>query len=534
MNIFFTLEGVSKVKDNKVIALYFTLGYASKVKYDYFIILHLGILGKNFMMHPIIGRDEEIRILDDLFKSNKSEFLAIYGRRRIGKTFLIRRFFEHKKTIFFNVTGTKKGKLLKQIEHFTKRIGEVFYQGAPLQAEKNWDKAFEMLTQAIRSAKNKKIVLFLDEFPWMATKNSKLLETLDYYWNQYWSFDDRIKLIICGSAASWIIEKIVHNKGGLHNRITRNIQLEPFNLNETKQFLHSIEVDLNNKQILQLYMAIGGVPYYLSKVERGMSATQIIERLAFRKKSFMLEEFDLLFASLFNDPDLYKTMVEIISTKRYGIGQQTLLKKMGKSLEGKRGLEMLRALESSGFIVGVRPKKRKGIYYRILDEYTLFYLRWIKPIKRTLLEKSLTKGYWEKTEASPAWSSWAGYTFESVCQKHLPQISKALQLSPTSIPGDWRYIPAKNSNENGAQVDLLFDRDDDVITLCEIKYTDNPFVLDKKYAEILKNKEQVYIKQEKTNKQIFWCLISANGLEKTVYSEKMIHNVVTLDNLFEN
>lgn len=204
--------------------------------------------------------------------SDKPEFLAIYGRRRVGKTFLVRNFFENKKVLFFDVMGSKDGSLLEQIQHVTKRIGDVFYKGARLIAGTNWDKTFEVLTEAIKTTSgSKKIILFFDEFPWMATKNSRLLQNLDYYWNQYWSKDKRIKLIICGSSASWIIEKIVNNKGGLHNRLTHELHLEPFDLFGTKR------IALNNKQIIQIYMAIGGIPYYLSKLEKGLSATQNIE-----------------------------------------------------------------------------------------------------------------------------------------------------------------------------------------------------------------------------------------------------------------
>jgi len=485
---------------------------------------------------PIIGRENELQTLDQLLSSRVPEFLAIYGRRRVGKTFLIRSFFEGKRPLFFNVTGAKDGALAEQIRHFTKEIGRVFYHGAQLKEAKDWDSTFEMLTEAFKSVpKNKKIVLFFDEFPWMASQNSRLLQNLEYYWNQHWSRDKRIKLIICGSSASWIIEKIVNNKGGLYNRLTRNIYLEPFNLRDTKRFLNSQGVKLNNEQILQIYMVIGGIPYYLSKIERGLSATQNIEKLAFQRKSFLTEEFDNLFSSLYDDYGTYIDIVRLIASRRYGIGQEELLNLLGKALHGKTGLKKLKALQDSNFIISFKSHfhRKKGIYYKAIDEYTLFYLDWIDPIKATLLTKGLMKGYWEKQQSSASWNSWSGYAFESVCYKHLPQISKALNISPTAVPNTWRYVPRKGSQEVGAQIDLLFDRDDDAITICEIKYTERPYVIDKQEYAQLKRKFIVFKEKTRTKKQLFLAIISANGIKKSIYSEDMLDGVATLDDLFK-
>jgi uncharacterized protein len=485
----------------------------------------------------ITGRRQEINTLQHFLNSDRPEFLAVYGRRRIGKTFLIRSFFEEKvkDLIFFESVGLKKGTLSEQIGHFTEQIGKVFYQGASLEVGKNWDKTFGTLTTAIESIKvKKKIVLFFDEFPWMATKNSRLIQNLDYYWNMHWSRDPRIKLIICGSSASWIIEKIVNNKGGLHNRLTGKIFLEPFGLYDMKRFLKNNGINLNNRQITEIYMTTGGVPYYLSKIKRGLSAAQNIEQLAFRKKSFFMDEFENLFSSLFDGSDHYVEVIRHISKFRYGVGQEQLFSLLDPSLRGKGGKTILKGLEDASFILSFKPHlhRKKGIYYRVIDEYTLFYLNWIEPLKDTLLKQSLAKGFWEKSYHSPSWYSWSGYAFEAICYKHISQISQALELSPTAIPNTWRYLPKKGMEEKGAQIDLLFDRDDGAITLCEIKYTSQPFAIDKTYAEKLKQKSAVFKERTRTDKQIFLAMISASGLQKTIYSEEMIDRVVTLEDLF--
>jgi len=425
----------------------------------------------------------------------------------------------------------------KQIKHFTQQISDIFYKGARLVAGKNWDETFEMLTHAFDTVDKKdKIVLFLDEFPWMATQNSKLLQGLDYYWNQYWSNDNRIKLVICGSSASWIIDNIVNNKGGLHNRITKNMYLEPLNLPDTKAFLKAKNVSLNNKQIVDLYMSMGGIPYYLSQIEKGMSSTQIVESLAFKRKGFLLLEFDNLFSSLFKNSGIYEEIIKIIASCRYGIGQRELLEKVGKKMLGKGGLEKLKALKEAGFIIDFKPHlhKEKGIYYKLIDNYSLFYLYWILPVRDTLLVKSLVKGYWDKVRKKPSWHSWSGLAFEAICYDHIPQINKALNLSPTAIPSTWRYAPRKGSDEQGAQIDLLFDRDDDAITICEIKYTDKIFTIDKEYAQKLQKKLKIFKKVTRTNKQLFIALISANGVKKNKYSDELVSGVVTLDDLFKD
>lgn len=486
---------------------------------------------------PIYGRNNEIRILGNLYNSDRPELMALFGRRRVGKTFLIKQFFAGKEDgVLFSVIGAKDGTFREQINHFTDQIGAIFLHGIVPQAGKNWNETFKILTEAIRSVpKDKKVVLFFDELPWMATKNSKLLQNIDYYWNQHWSNDNRLKLIVCGSSASWIIQKIIKNKGGLYNRITRKMHLEPFKLNDSKHFLKQSGVTLNNEQALLLYMVIGGTPYYLSYVEPGLSAMQIIEQLAFSRHGLLFDEFDNLFASLFDDHEDHIRIIRAIANQRYGIGQNELLKSLGKSLLGGTGKQKLKELEEAGFIISFKPHfhKRQGMYYRLTDEYTAFYLKWIEPLREMLQGQALDKGNWLSMQNSPEWYTWLGYAFETVCYKHISEIRKALSIDPGAFANSWRYAPRKGDEGRGAQIDLLFDRRDGVITICEIKYTKNSFVVDKQYAEILQRKIKVFKEKTRTKKQLFMALISANGVKDSMYSEELISGIVTLDDLFE-
>lgn len=488
------------------------------------------------MRIQIIGRQAEQKTLQSIYDSQRPEFLAIYGRRRVGKTFLVKQFYGNKKSRFFSVTGIQKGALLQQIQRFTIEIGRVFNNGLPLKPQKNWFDTFDLLVDAINKnvQRNEKIILFFDEFPWLVTPRSNLLNVLEYFWNQYWSHDPRIKLIICGSSASWILKKIVNNKGGLHNRITYKLRLPPFSLKESKDFLVSQSIKLNNKQIAQLYMVTGGIPYYLAAAQKGLSITQLIEQLAFQQNSILFTEFDNLLSSLFKEAASYNELLRLIAGHRYGIEQDEISKKSPYS-SGGRLVDKLNGLEDAGFIEKFVPHlhKQRGIYYKVIDEYTLFYLRWIEPVRNTLQKHSLESGYWESQYNSPAWSSWAGYAFEAICYKHISQIRKKLNISPGAIASVWRYVPSAKSNESGAQIDLLFDRMDDAVTICEIKYSDSPFVIDKQYAKTLLNKINVFVSRTSTNKQILLSFVAANGVKDNVYADDIISGaVVTLDDLF--
>lgn len=489
-------------------------------------------------MSKIIGRLEECKLLSDLLHSGRAEFVALYGRRRIGKTYLIRNFFSQSACQFFHVTGIQDAALSVQLEQFVKEIGETFYQGAQLALNSRWIDAFDSLTKAIHLApKSKKVVIFLDELPWLATKRSGLLQALDYYWNRYWVHDHRLKLIVCGSSATWIIDNIINSKGGLYNRLTHSLKLEPFTLSETKSFLEYKGVRLNNRHILDLYMVIGGVPHYLSQLRKGISASQAIDELCFQKKGILFGEFDRLFASLFNESETYLKICRVISQYRYGIGQAQLLKETESSIGG-RSIKKIKELEEAGFIMSFIPHghQEKGIYYKLIDEYTLFYFHWIEPNLSAIRKRDQTVGYWLSKSKMPRWKIWAGYAFEAVCYKHLANIRKKLEIDPGAEVGSWRYVPKKDpesgESQTGTQIDLLFDRPDNAITLCEIKYNDQPFVIDKVYAQVLQNKEKIYVSRTKTHKQIFLTMITSGGLKPSLYSEEMVSQEVSLDDLF--
>lgn len=484
-------------------------------------------------MDTIIGRKDEKIELSEAFSSNKAEFIVLYGRRRIGKTFLVEQYFKSKKCVYFHVTGVQDGTLKEQIGEFSKAIGNIFYGGATIAAPSTWALAFEELNKAISKLPElQKVILFIDELPWMATKRSRLLQALDYYWNQYWSKDKRIKLVVCGSSASWIIKNIIHNKGGIHNRYTKSLLIKPFTLQETVDFLKSRGIKLSNNQILLIYMAIGGVPHYLDKLKKGLSAAQNIQQLAFKESGILFSEFDKLFKSLFDNAKTYIELIRIIAKSREGISRAEIEDTSKLSKKGGTLSDRLNDLEQAGFIKSFLPLKhqRQGVYYRVIDEYSYFYLKWIEPERQTLLSLDPDNDYWMQKSKTPSYRTWTGYAFESVCYKHIAQIRKKLKIPSGARVGTWRYSPKRGSKEAGAQIDLLFDRDDDTVTICEIKFTEHPFEIDKKYYSTILNKQAVYERITKTSKQVFIAFISASGLKKTIYTNN-VAGVVLLDDL---
>lgn len=475
----------------------------------------------------IIGRKREQKSLKKAYDSTEAEFIVIYGRRRIGKTYLIDKFFMSKKCKVFHATGLQKGTLRQQLKKFAEALSHTFFDNAPLGTAKSWDEAFDVLHKQISKFKEK-VVIFLDELPWMATRKSGLLQEIDYYWNHYWAKMPNVILVVCGSSASWLIRKIIYNKGGLYNRVTCQIRLLPFTLSEASEYLKSKGVKLNNKHILSLYMALGGVPYYLKYVEPGLTAEQNIQQIIFDKNTPLKDEFNKLFESLFDNADTYIELVKVIAKKKEGIGRSELKSMVKLSTGGGRLSTRLQDLCETGFIEEYIPWARhQGEYYKLIDEFSLFYLHWIVGQK----SKKFTSDHWVDQSNRPSYYSWSGYAFEAVCMKHIDQIIRALNIRASST-GSWRFIPRKKT-ENGAQIDLIIDRSDNAMTVCEIKYTQQPFSLDKQYAEKLKNKIAIFKKKTSVDKQVFLVMIVASGLEKTIHSKEMVDAVITLDALFK-
>ena len=480
----------------------------------------------------ITGRVNEKRILTQRLKSPEPEFIAVYGRRRVGKTFLINEFFSD--LICFEITGIHNASKKEQLENFSVALGKAIGMGIRPQQPPTWIEAFRQLEQFLSSIPQKKTgekkVVFIDELPWFNTPRSGFLPGLEHFWNTWGVKQKGLILVVCGSAASWMIQNIVKAKGGLHNRLTSQIRLLPFTLGETESFLKSRKINLTRHQITELYMSIGGIPHYLKQIEKGFSTNQIIDRLCFSDSGFLRVEFNKLFSSLFNESNRHLKLIRILAKNRKGMTRNELLQATGFP-SGGTASNVFDELEESGFIQSRIPfgKKANEALYWLSDEYTLFYLQWIAPLGK----QSVGGNYWLNRTSSPKRKAWAGYAFERVCIKHISKIKETLGISGLeTTESPWRYFAKKNENRTGTQIDLLIDRRDQTINLCEMKFSENEFTITKAYANELHQKMIVFRTAVKTRKNIFITMITTTGIKENQYYFELVQNSLTVDQLF--
>jgi uncharacterized protein len=470
----------------------------------------------------IIGRKKEILKLDSITKSKKSEFLTVYGRRRVGKTFLIREYFDY--TFDFQISGLANADTAQQLFNFDtvlRKKSTSVYDSTPT----NWLIAFQRLIDHLEDIKHKeKKVIFFDELPWFDTPASDFMMGLEHFWNSWASNRKDILLIVCGSAASWMINVLINNDGGLHNRITQKMKMEPFNLQETEEMLIAKNCVLDRYQIVQLYMVMGGIPYYLDAIQPHLSTTQNIQELFFDKSGLLKNEFFNLYRSLFRKYEIYEKIVEVLSTKTEGLQRSDIIKLSGATSGGTL-TKVLTDLEESGFISSYTSldNKQKNIIYRLSDFYTAFYFKFIKD------GKYQGENSWINLLDNPVQRTWQGFTFEQICIDHVSQIKKALGINGIqSNNASWKG----HTDEKAAQIDLLIDRRDQVINACECKFSLDTFSIDKEYSEKLRSKIATFKTVSKTKKAVFLTMITTYGVEKNKYANLLVQNEVTMDDLF--
>ncbi|MBN1980630.1 MAG: hypothetical protein JW795_03810, partial [Chitinivibrionales bacterium] len=451
-----------------------------------------------------------------------------YGRRRVGKTFLITEFFKEK-GFFFELSGQHKASHSQQLGNFASAVTAAF--GVPIEKPRTWNDAFEQLKQQlIRKELKGRIVIFFDELPWLVTRKSGFLGSLEYFWNTWASRSSQYIIIVCGSAASWVVRNIVNATGGLHNRLTASIRLLPFSLSETRKFLHHRGIHLNDRQILEIYMITGGIPHYLKHIRKGLSAAQNINDLCFKKDGFLTNEFDRLFDSLFENSLYYKKIVIALTQSKYGLGRPDLLKVIGVSPGGTLN-RVLANLEEAGFILRLKPfgKVNRESVFRLCDEYSRFYMSFIEKINKSITDDANSE-YWQKVSIGQRWKIWAGLAFEDVIFKHIHAVKKALGISGViTNESSWHY--KADAQQEGVQIDLVIDRNDNCITLCEIKHHDGEIVIDKKTAEALQRKVLLFKEQTGTSKTVFLSMITVYGIRRNDYVIGLIDNQITLIDL---
>lgn len=477
----------------------------------------------NAMEQRLIGRKAEIAELERIQNSGKSEFVAVYGRRRVGKTFLIRETFANQ--FDFYLSGMANAPTAEQLFNFNTAIGKYRTFEEAVSPAENWKVAFQQLETLIEHSERKRKVIFLDELPWLDTAQSDFMRALEYFWNTYAIARKDVVLIVCGSAASWMVNKLIHHRGGLHNRVTLRIKLEPFTLAECEAFFKSKGGAFSRYQLIQLYMVMGGVPFYLEMVDIRLSAAQNINKLCFRPNGFLVDEFQDLYRSLFSKAERHILIVEALSKKNKGLTRGELLNATGLPNAGST-TRLLDELEESGFIKKYAPfgKRQRQALYQLVDFYSLFYIRFIEG------RRFADEDQWLVGLDSPQQRAWSDYAFEQVCLAHIKQIKQALSIGGVQTQtSSWI-----NTSGDGpkSQIDLVIDRRDGVINLCEMKFASQNYTITKKYLDELQTKVATFREATKTTKSIYLTMITTFGLTDNVHASSIVQNSLVMDELF--
>lgn len=483
------------------------------------------------MMRPmssIVGRDRERKTLAEVLASDKPELVAVYGRRRVGKTFLVRQVYDQ--DIVFELVGSHDESRATQLRAFAAALRRAIGSPAPLAAPDDWPHAFEVLTEylapLLRKSRRKRVVFF-DELPWLATPRSGFLAAFEHFWNAWASTQPRLAVVICGSAASWMLRNVIQQRGGLHNRVTRRVRLDPFSLREAEQLLAAAGVHLGRYQTLQLYMALGGVPHYLAQVERGQSAAQAIDRLCFDRGAPLRDEYRTLYGALFTKPERHEAVIRALASRRRGLTRFELLEAAGMDTGGA-ATKVIDELIESGFVM-TAPQMghaKRDMIYRLADPYSLFYLRFIEG------HRGAGEGAWLKKHRSPAYRAWCGLTFEAICLTHVHGILRALGIHGVETEvSAWHHV-AHEPGERGAQIDLVIDRADQTINLCEMKFAEAEYTIDEAYAAELREKRATFERVTRTKKAILLTLVTTYGVRENAHAQSLGVSSVTMDALF--
>jgi len=474
------------------------------------------------MKNNIVGRIEEQDTIKLIYESDQSEFVAICGRRRVGKTFLIREYFEG--DIAFQCSGLSEEPTKEQLRNFYMTLRR--YDKQVGNAPSDWLGAFDMLIDYLESIPVERKVVLLDELPWMDTSGSDFISALEHFWNGWASARHDIVLIVCGSATSWMMDKLINNHGGLYGRLTNRIFLQPFNLRESEDFLKVKGINLSRYEMAECYMILGGIPYYLNYLDSRISFAQNIDRLLFNPNGKLYDEFNNLYSSLFKGSENYVKVVYALSKKGKGLTRNEIMQETG-ILSGSGLTTILENLDSCGFIrkyVNYGSSTRNSLY-QLIDFFTLFYFRFLSSSSFRNLQS------WAGLQRTPSFYAWAGYSFELLSLVHIDQIKKGLGISGVlSKTYSWRSF-SDNSDYSGSQIDLVIDRNDNTINLCEMKFSENEFSIDNAYEKNLSNKIDTFLKETKSHKSVQLTFVTTYGVKKNSYSGIM-QNEIILDDLF--
>ena len=478
----------------------------------------------------IIERKKEQEILKNLANSNKSEFLAVYGRRRIGKTFLISNFFNKSEYVYLEFIGLKKGTDEAHRDLFIDEIATKLNEDLYDKETQNWRQIFRILQGELTKIQDKKIVIFIDELPrFCKNKKDLFLEQLAYFWEHYISKRNDMILVVSGSSASWMIEHIINETGTLYDRITEEMELKPLTLKETKSYLFHKGIKLEDKNIAEIYMAIGGIPKYLDYIQSGDSFFTAINRLFFQRSARLRVEFNKLFKSLYQSKaNQYKHLLIKTFSSSHTIGKtidEIVTLNLREEREDEPALtrktieRIVEDLVACGFLLKQEPiartKGNGGHLYFLIDSYSIFYIYWIHNKPTTSDDE-----FWIKQIDTPNWNSWKGYAFESICLMHEKTIKELLGISGMKADA-YGWAGAK-------QIDLILDRSDDCINIFELKFYKEKYSISSEYLADIESKIKAFKMSTKTKKSIIPVMITSYGCVHNEHYKSIIAKEITL------
>lgn len=475
----------------------------------------------------LIGRKKEIQELEKAYRSGQFEFIALYGRRRVGKTYLVSQVFEDR--ISFRHAASpndeerqdEKGLLKMQLEVF---YGSLLAQGLKESKKPNsWVEAFLLLIRLFEGKDPaERWVIFLDEFPWMDTKRSNFIEAFSWFLNFWAANQKNLMIIAAGSSTSWMLNNLIHSTGGLYNRVTNPIRLSPFRLQETEQFFREKGFDLSRYSIARIQMAFGGIPYYLNFLDRGEGLSRFVDRMLFEKGAKLGLEYDTLFRSSFEKGDLARKIAEYLGKRSSGYTRKEIVEGL-KISDGKAVKDALDALQEGDFVLEYVPYKeaQNKKRYRLIDPFCIFYLHFVAG------KRSLDPSFFADS-VEP--NSWIGAAFENLCAAHLEQIKRALVISKLSSI-EFSLVFPKEEDKKGAQVDLVLVRKDRIVNLCEMKFYGKPYVQTEKEHHSLTNRVARLKETLPATYSIAPVLITVFEPSSGGYPDDYVQ-VLTLDDLF--
>ena len=482
------------------------------------------------MKSKIVGRKEEQAVLDELYNSDESHLLAVYGRRRVGKTFLIREYFEKELTFYHTALSPKELEdqpdLLyrAQLSEFGKTLNRYGYKSDI--APKDWFDAFDRLVELLKAkSRRKRMVVFLDELPWLDTPRAGFMTAFEHFWNGWGAGQHNLLLIVCGSAMTWMLDKLINNKGGLYDRTGREIHVHPFTLAECEAYYKKKGISLDRYDIVQSYMILGGIPYYMSYFQKGKSLAQNIDSLFFGQSGRLRDEFDRLFTSLFGDNEAHRKIVSALASHRYGILRNDIIAAC-EMTSGGNVSDILKALEKSDLIKPYNNfgETKRNTYYRLSDPFCLFYLNFARK------NPTGNPTFWQDNLNSPKLNAWRGLAFEDVCFVHQKEIRAALGIAGVQAEIYPWHSDASGST-SGAQIDMLVDRVDRVINLCEMKFCQAEYTITKDYDAKMRAKLDKLMMETGRKRNIQTVFVTTYGLKSNMYSGK-VQRVITMDDLF--